>query len=145
MAGDGRGRRDQRGERLGPPDRADRGPALQGGRGARPQGRVGTRLAAPCAFRGRRAGGDPLAQVQEVRDKDARSQVPILILLFHVQDDAVVPFSHSQGMAAALRKAGKPVDVVLLRGGDHAPQRGDTRQGALNAVVTFLEKHNPPN
>jgi len=67
------------------------------------------------------------------------------VLLVHAEGDAVVPVSQSRDMAAALRKAGKPVEVVELPGQDHWLARAATRLGMLNATVAFLEKHNPPN
>ncbi|MDP3854133.1 S9 family peptidase [Phenylobacterium sp.] len=66
------------------------------------------------------------------------------ILLIHGRDDTVVPFSQSAIMAEALTKAGKPVDLVTLPGEDHWLSRGETRLQMLNAIVAFLEKHNPP-
>ena len=45
----------------------------------------------------------------------------------------------------ALRKAGKPVELVVQEGTDHWLSRGDTRLGMLQAVTTFLEKNNPPD
>ena len=47
-------------------------------------------------------------------------------------------------MADALRKAGKPVEFVTLNHEDHWLSRGDTRLQMLQAVITFLEKNNPP-
>jgi dipeptidyl aminopeptidase/acylaminoacyl peptidase len=48
-------------------------------------------------------------------------------------------------MAAALRAAGKPVEMVELRGEDHWLSRGATRLQMLQATVAFVEKYNPPN
>jgi dipeptidyl aminopeptidase/acylaminoacyl peptidase len=47
-------------------------------------------------------------------------------------------------MADALRKAGKPVELVVMKGEDHWLTRGDTRLQMLKSVVEFLERHNPP-
>jgi dienelactone hydrolase len=67
------------------------------------------------------------------------------ILLIHGRDDTVVPFSHSAGMERALRSAGKPVELVTLREEDHWLSREPTRVQTMQAAVTFIERHNPPN
>ena len=48
------------------------------------------------------------------------------ILLIHGKDDTVVPFEQSQIMADALRRAGKPVEMVVLRREDHRLSHGET-------------------
>ncbi len=72
-------------------------------------------------------------------------KVNIPILLIHGRDDSVVPLEQSRLMADALKKAGKPVEFVELKGEDHWLSRGETRIQTLSAVIAFLEKHNPPN
>jgi len=72
-------------------------------------------------------------------------QVEIPILLIHGKDDTVVPYEQSLIMAAALKKAGKPVEFVTLNGEDHWLSNGATRLMMLTSTVAFLEKHNPPN
>jgi dipeptidyl aminopeptidase/acylaminoacyl peptidase len=72
-------------------------------------------------------------------------RVTIPILLVHGKDDTVVLYDQSQVMYDALRKAGKPVELVTLKDEDHWMSRGPTRVQMLEAVVGFLEKHNPPD
>jgi dipeptidyl aminopeptidase/acylaminoacyl peptidase len=48
-------------------------------------------------------------------------------------------------MADAMKKAGKPVELVTLDGEDHWLSRGATRLRMLTSVVDFLEKNNPAN
>ena len=48
-------------------------------------------------------------------------------------------------MADAMRKAGKPVELIELPSEDHWLSRGETRLRMLTATVAFLEKNNPPN
>ncbi|MGA0607625.1 alpha/beta hydrolase family protein [Phenylobacterium sp. VNQ135] len=72
-------------------------------------------------------------------------KVEIPILLIHGKDDTVVPPVQSQIMADALKRAGKPYELVIQPGADHWLSRGDTRLQTLEATVAFLEKHNPPN
>jgi dipeptidyl aminopeptidase/acylaminoacyl peptidase len=72
-------------------------------------------------------------------------KVDIPLLLIHGKDDTVVPYVQSTIMADAMKKAGKPVELVTLDGEDHWLSRGATRLQMLTSVVGFLEKNNPPN
>ncbi|WP_425999493.1 alpha/beta hydrolase family protein [Caulobacter sp. DWR1-3-2b1] len=86
---------------------------------------------------------DPdLAAISPAKLADA---VEIPILLIHGKDDTVVPYVQSQIMASALKKAGKPVELVTLEGEDHWLSSGATRLIMLTSTVDFLQKHNPPN
>ncbi|ATC32681.1 S9 family peptidase [Caulobacter vibrioides] len=69
----------------------------------------------------------------------------IPVLLIHGKDDTIVPYEHSQIMADALTKAGKPVNLIPLDGEDHWLSRGNTRLKMLTEAVAFVEKHNPPD
>lgn len=73
----------------------------------------------------------------------ARADAPILLI--HGKDDTVVPLDQSQIMADALKKAGKPYELVVQKGADHWLSRGDTRLQTLEATMAFVETHNPPN
>jgi dipeptidyl aminopeptidase/acylaminoacyl peptidase len=73
------------------------------------------------------------------------NDVTIPVLLVHGRDDTVVPLEQSEIMADALRKAGKPVELIVQKGEDHWLSRGETRREMLEATMAFLEKHNPPN
>jgi dipeptidyl aminopeptidase/acylaminoacyl peptidase len=66
------------------------------------------------------------------------------ILLVHGKEDTVVPHDQSADMARALQKAGKQVELLTLAGEDHWLSRSETRRTMLEAVVAFVEKHNPP-
>ena len=70
-----------------------------------------------------------------------RADAPILLI--HGQDDIVVPFSQSNDMLNALKRAGKPVELVKLAGEDHWLSKSETRLTMLKAAVAFVEKHNP--
>lgn len=72
-------------------------------------------------------------------------KVEIPVLLIHGKDDTVVPYVQSTLMADAMKKAGKPVELVTLPSEDHWLSRGATRLQMLTSVVDFLEKNNPPN
>ena len=66
------------------------------------------------------------------------------LLLIHGRDDTVVPIEQSRVMAEAMRRAGKPVELIELAGEDHWLSRADTRQQMLRETVRFLEANNPP-
>ena len=87
--------------------------------------------------------GDPHLDDISPADHADRARGPILLI--HGKDDTVVPFSQSQIMADALKKAGKPYDLVVLKAEDHWLSRGATRLQMLQAVIDFLQKNNPPN
>ncbi len=85
------------------------------------------------------------------RSLDARSPTRLAdsadapILLLHGRDDTVVPIAQSRQMAAALRRAGKPVELIELSGEDHWLSREESRTRTLIETVGFLEANNPPN
>ena len=72
-------------------------------------------------------------------------KVTVPILLIHGKDDTVVPYEQSQVMADALKRAGKPVELVTLAAEDHWLSRSATRLQMLTETVKFLEANNPPN
>lgn len=65
------------------------------------------------------------------------------VLLIHGKDDTVVPVDQSRAMQRALTSAGKPVEYVELPGEDHWLSRSETRLAMLQAMISFVEKHNP--
>ncbi len=70
--------------------------------------------------------------------------VTVPVLLIHGRDDTVVPFEQSELMAAALRRAGKEVELVTLTHEDHWLSHSQTRLQMLEACVAFLRQYNPP-
>jgi dipeptidyl aminopeptidase/acylaminoacyl peptidase len=70
--------------------------------------------------------------------------VSVPILLIHGRDDTVVPYEQSEGMARALERSGKTVELVPLNGEDHWLSRSSTRKEMLERTVDFLKAHNPP-
>lgn len=87
-------------------------------------------------------GGDAiLSQISPLQNAE-RFYAPILLI--HGKDDTVVPYDQSDALAKALKRAGKPVELITLQGEDHFLSRGTTRLQMLQATVAFLEKHNPP-
>lgn len=92
-------------------------------------------------FMGAENGSDPVLAERSPALLADRADAPILLI--HGRDDTVVPYSQTTTMAAALRRAGKPHEVVQLAGEDHWLSRAETRQRMLAATVTFLQANNP--
>ena len=65
------------------------------------------------------------------------------ILLIHGDDDTVVPYTQSTRMRSALKRAGKQVELVKLKGEDHWLSVADTRMQTLRAMDAFLAEHMP--
>lgn len=65
------------------------------------------------------------------------------ILLIHGDKDTVVLPEQSQKMANALRAAGKPHELVILKDENHRLAQAATRTQTLEAIAAFLEKHLP--
>jgi dipeptidyl aminopeptidase/acylaminoacyl peptidase len=84
--------------------------------------------------------GSDMQQVSPVTFAD-RADAPILLI--HGKDDIVVPFSQSTDMLNALKRAGKPAELVTLAGEDHWLSKSATRLTMLKAAVAFVEQHNP--
>jgi dipeptidyl aminopeptidase/acylaminoacyl peptidase len=94
-------------------------------------------------FMGVTGPGDPkLDAISPIKHLDA---VNVPVLLIHGRDDTVVPFEQSSKMFDALRRAKKEVEMVSLKKEDHWLSRGETRLQMLQASVTFLRAHNPPD
>jgi dipeptidyl aminopeptidase/acylaminoacyl peptidase len=87
--------------------------------------------------------GDPVLAKYSPALQAANADIPVLLI--HGKDDTVVPLSQSAEMADALKKAGKPVELVVQDHADHWLSLGDTRFQTLQATIAFLEKHNPPD
>lgn len=85
--------------------------------------------------------GRDLSAVSPIRHAE-RADAPVLLI--HGKDDTVVLYDQSNDMGDALRRAGKPVEMVTLDGEDHWLSRSETRLAMLKAALAFVEKHNPP-
>ena len=110
--------------------------ADQGGRRDSPVVRYWNR------FMGAERLGDRTLDTVSPAAQAALADAPILML--HGRDDTVVPFEQSRVFADALRRAGKPYELVELPSEDHWLSRAATRQWMLAETVRFLEQHNPP-
>lgn len=84
-------------------------------------------------------------------DRTARERSPVRhakqadapVLLIHGRDDLVVPLSQSRAMARALRRAKKPVELVVLDGEDHWLSRAPTRLQTLEQALEFVQRYLP--
>jgi len=65
------------------------------------------------------------------------------VLLLHGDDDTVVPYNQSTVMERALRRAGKPVELIKLKGEDHWLSVADTRLQTLREMDRFIAEHLP--
>jgi len=83
-----------------------------------------------------------LKMVSPIRFAD-RADAPILLI--HGKDDVVVLYDQSNDMEIALRRAGKPVELVTLKSEDHWLSKSETRMEMLEAAMAFITKHNPPD
>ena len=68
-------------------------------------------------------------------------QAPLLLL--HGKDDTVVSIKQSTRMYKAMKKAGKDVEMVTLKGEDHWLSGSETRLSMLEKISDFLDEHNP--
>lgn len=71
----------------------------------------------------------------------ARAKAPVLLI--HGTEDTVVLPDQSRTMAAALKTAGKPYELLLLEGENHNLTHSATRTQMLEATEAFLAKHLP--
>lgn len=102
--------------------------------------RSGSDAALSRALKKEVGSGRDLRAVSPVRFAEA-ADAPILLV--HGKDDVVVEHAQSADMARALQRAGKPVELLTLNGEDHWLSRSETRTAMLEAVVRFVEEHNP--
>ncbi|WP_369751412.1 alpha/beta hydrolase family protein [Asticcacaulis sp. AC402] len=87
--------------------------------------------------------GDGSDRWESISPAHHADKVGIPLLMIHGKDDAVVPIQQMYTMREAMKKAGKPAEVVILKGEDHWLSKAATRTETLEATITFLETHNP--
>ncbi|MDG2004367.1 MAG: prolyl oligopeptidase family serine peptidase [Novosphingobium sp.] len=86
--------------------------------------------------------GDP-SGFNAVSPRRFASRADAPVLLIHGKDDTVVDFEHSRKMADALKGAGKPYKLVVLRDEDHWLSTASTRKQMLEEAMRFVQQHNP--
>lgn len=99
----------------------------------------------PVTYRswGRSLAAEDPGGVRAIAPAPGAGSAPVLLL--HGTEDTVVAPEQSERLAKAFAAAGRPVQLVSLKDEDHWLSRGHTRKAALETLVAFLEKNNPPN
>ncbi len=93
-------------------------------------------------FMGARGSADNTLDERSPAGLAANIQDPVLLI--HGRDDTVVPYQQSIIMQRAMQNSGKTVELVTLDGEDHWLSYAATRRRMLDALIAFLEEHNPP-
>jgi dienelactone hydrolase len=88
----------------------------------------------------RAAAAEGLSSVSPLKHA-GRATAPVLLI--HGDKDTTVSPEHSQRMAAALQRAGKPVEHIVLAGENHNLATTPARVRMLEALEGFLGKHIP--
>ena len=73
----------------------------------------------------------------------ARLSAPLQLI--HGSDDVKVPIEQSRAMVDAAKAADKQVELISIPHLDHALSNAAARVAFLEALIAFLEKHNPPD
>jgi dipeptidyl aminopeptidase/acylaminoacyl peptidase len=89
----------------------------------------------------RRSMGDDMDHLRAVSPIRNADKVHVPVLLIHGVDDSVVPIEQSRNMDAALRRAGKQVRYVELKGDDHWLSAASTRTQMLQEIEKFLAEN----
>ena len=80
------------------------------------------------------------ARIEAISPVNAAANFKAPVLLLHGLDDTIVPYAHSSKMEAALKKVGKPVRLVKLKGEDHWLSVSDTRLQTLIELDKFVSE-----
>lgn len=65
------------------------------------------------------------------------------VLLAHGEEDNRVPFDQYELMVSRARGAGKPLETLALPESGHSFTRAEDQQAWYDALIAFLERHNP--
>jgi dipeptidyl aminopeptidase/acylaminoacyl peptidase len=82
--------------------------------------------------------GTNSAKLREDSPRRHAENVGVPILMVHGDLDPQVNLNESEAMARALKKAGKPYELIVLKGADHQIEREKDRAVLLTAVEKFL-------
>lgn len=88
--------------------------------------------------------GDTFADAPRLMETSPINSVKSIrapLLLLHGKYDTVVPITQSEGMAKALKKAGKPFEYIELEDDDHWLSYADSEKRALKEIERFLKLH----
>ncbi|MEL7487101.1 MAG: prolyl oligopeptidase family serine peptidase [Pseudomonadota bacterium] len=89
----------------------------------------------------RRLTGDPRRErdkLKSISPSEHADAFSAPVLLIHGNDDTIVPYRQSATMERALKRAGKDVTMVKLKGGDHWLSTSETRLKTLKALDAFV-------
>ncbi|MFN3214400.1 MAG: alpha/beta hydrolase family protein [Henriciella sp.] len=89
------------------------------------------------------AGDARREKLRSISPANFAENVKAPVLLMHGDDDTVVPYAQSTKMRNALKRAGKDVELVRLKGEDHWLSVADTRLQTLEEMDRFLSEHLP--
>jgi dipeptidyl aminopeptidase/acylaminoacyl peptidase len=87
-------------------------------------------------------GDKQLDAISPLRHAD---QITVPLLLIHGRDDTTVPYDQSADVAKALKRLGRPAELITLDKEDHYLSRSATRIQMLQSSIDFLRKYNPPD
>lgn len=90
-----------------------------------------------------RVRGEADANLKDVSPVRRASEVAVPVLLMHGTKDETVPYRQAEEFIKAMKKAGKPLEFIEFKDVDHGIEKSVDRIKFLNAVETFLAKHNP--
>lgn len=65
------------------------------------------------------------------------------VLLAHGRNDVNVPFEQYEDMVAAAKRAGKPIETLVLPDEGHSLSKPESRLLWMETLANFLGKHNP--
>jgi len=85
------------------------------------------------------------AKIEAVSPANTAANFKAPVLLIHGNDDTVVPIGQSIRMESELKKAGKAVTFVKLKGGDHWLSTNETRLETLRELDKFVSATIGPN
>jgi dienelactone hydrolase len=91
-----------------------------------------------------RAIGDPKKDARKLEaaspiDHVGKYQVPVLLI--HGSEDQSVPVIQSERMAQALKRAGKDVQLTVVKGEGHSDWTPEHEQAALAELVAFFQRN----
>ncbi|MEL7540040.1 MAG: S9 family peptidase [Pseudomonadota bacterium] len=90
------------------------------------------------------ADGEPQREkLESISPVNFAEAVSAPVLLIHGDDDTVVPYDQSMVMERALRRAGKQVELIKLKGEDHWLSGAATRVQTLQEMDRFIAQHLP--
>ncbi len=96
-------------------------------------------------FTNKRIARDQIGDDEEERRKGSPrrrvKEIPVPVLLFHGENDFIVYVEHSKKLAKAMKKAGKPVELVIYDDTEHSLDRNGARVDMLTRIGHFLEDH----